>query len=211
MIPFDEALLQYAEQHTSPQTALLQALERETYQKVLMPQMLSGHLQGATLQFISKILQPTYILEIGTFTGYSALCLAEGLKPNGQLHTIDNNDELSEMQKRYFAQSDFASQIYLHTGNAADIIPTLDYPFDLVFIDADKVNYSLYYDLAIGSLKSGGVIIADNVLWSGKVLLPNPDKKTQAIIAFNQKVHADNRVENILLPVRDGMLLIRKK
>ncbi len=209
----DPALDTYIHAHTSPESGVLQALSRETYLKVSMPRMLSGHLQGTFLRMISQMLQPRRILEIGTFTGYSAICLSAGLAPDGILHTIDINEELEDMQRRYFAAAQISHQIQLHVGNALTIIPQLptDLPLDLVFIDADKQNYSHYYDLVIDRLRPGGFIVADNVLWSGKIVAPDPDKTTLALIAFNEKIQQDERVENILLPIRDGLMLARKR
>ena len=172
--------------------------------------MLSGHLQGRLLSFFSKIARPEFILEIGTYTGYSALCLAEGLQENGKLITIDPNEETNHFAKQFFAKSAYATKIELMEAKAQDVIPSLHQKFDLVFIDADKPNYALYFDLVIDKVKSGGLIIADNVLWSGKVLDRNKDTDTQIIHDFNQKIQNDNRVENLLLPVRDGLLLMRK-
>lgn len=205
------AIEQYAALHTLPESAVLQALNRETHLNVLQPRMLSGHLQGTFLQFFSQLLQPLRILEIGTYTGYSAICLARGLPPNGCLHTIDINEELYDMQRRYFAEAGLDTKIVSHIGNAIDIIPTLPDVFDLVFIDADKQNYLNYYHLVLPKVKKGGYILADNVLWSGKVVQPNPDKDTRAIMAFNQAVANDPQVDTMLLPLRDGILIARKK
>lgn len=207
-----EALNAYAERHTSPENPLLQELHRETYAKVLMPRMLSGHLQGRFLSMISKMVAPDKILEIGTYTGYSALCLAEGLQPGGSLHTIDINDELSGMVRRYIDRSEFKDRIHTYWGHALDIIPVFDFQFDIVFIDADKINYSAYYDLVFDKVKKGGWIIADNVLWSGKILQNETemDKDTLALHRFNEKIHADPRVETMLAPIRDGLMIIRK-
>jgi caffeoyl-CoA O-methyltransferase len=209
----DKKLANYSEQHTTAETKLLTELNRDTYANVLAPRMLSGHIQGRLLSLFSKMIQPSSILEIGTYTGYSALCLAEGLKPGGVLHTIDINEELETRIRKFINASPYAENIKLHIGNALEIIPTLDYLFDLVFIDADKENYSAYYDLLIDKLPTGAIIIADNVLWSGKVLdeqqLKN-DTDTQALDAFNRKVNDDQRVENILIPVRDGIMVVRK-
>ncbi len=208
----DEKLSIYTEQHTSPENNLLVDLNRETNAKVLMPRMLSGHLQGRILSMISCMIRPKFILEIGTYTGYSALCLAEGLQENGRLHTIDINEELSTLVNRYIEKASMEDRIITYVGNALDIIPNLDETFDLVFIDADKINYSNYFDLVIGKIRRGGFILADNVLWSGKIL-EAPDKMdidTCAIHVFNNKVMEDPRVENVLLPVRDGLMFIRK-
>lgn len=208
-----EAIENYAKKITDSEPELLKQLNRETYQKILKPRMLSGHLQGRLLSLISKLVAPQCILEIGTFTGYSALCLAEGLTQGGKLHTLDHNEELADFQKKYFDQSPFSQQIIQHTGDAATLIPTIDERFDLVFIDADKKNYGNYYDLVIERVNSGGVIITDNVLWYGKVVEPvkKGDQDTAAILAFNQKLREDPRIENILLPIRDGILISRKK
>jgi caffeoyl-CoA O-methyltransferase len=207
-----EALSIYSESHSEKEPALLQELNRETHLKVMSPRMLSGHLQGRFLSFISKITQPITILEIGTYTGYSALCFAEGLKPEGKLITIDNNEETSRVAKRYFERSAYSKQIELILGDAAKIIPQLDVTLDIVFIDADKRNYAKYFDLVIDKVRKGGLIIADNVLWSGKILMPEKemDPDTKAINEFNKKVNEDGRVTNLLLPVRDGLMLMLK-
>ncbi|MFN5167986.1 MAG: O-methyltransferase [Cyclobacteriaceae bacterium] len=205
-----EALLRYAEQHTSPEPDLLKKINRDTHAQVLMPRMLSGHLQGRLLAMISQMVKPNAILEIGTYTGYSALCLAEGLRPGGRLATIDKNEELEERVRGYFAASPSGNQIEYHIGDARQIIPKLSGPFDLVFIDADKENYSQYFDLVIDHVSDHGWIIADNVLWSGKVVEPRPDKDTRAIMEFNEKVMSDKRVACLLLPVRDGLLIMQK-
>ncbi|MDQ3073103.1 MAG: O-methyltransferase [Bacteroidota bacterium] len=202
---------EYIESHTRRPSELLSALDRETHLKISLPQMLSGHLQGQALRLFSFMIQPKYVLEIGTYTGYSALCMAEGVQDSGKLVTIDINEELEDMVRGYFAKSEQGQKIDFRIGNALDIIPALTYTFDLVFIDADKANYSSYYDLVWEKLRPGGFIIADNVLWSGKVTQPKPDKDTQALMAFNEKVHADERAENVLLPIRDGLMVIRKK
>lgn len=210
----DSHIQQYAENHTKPESPLLQELNRETWVNVLQPRMLSGHLQGRILSMFSCMLKPSAILEIGTYTGYSALCLAEGLQPDGQLHTIDINEELQPMIEKYFEKSGMNKVITLHIGDARSIIPSLNLAFDLVFIDADKENYAAYYDLVIDRMPQGGIIIADNVLWSGKVLDENEiihDEETAALHAFNEKIQADTRVENVLMPVRDGLMVIRKK
>jgi predicted O-methyltransferase YrrM len=209
----DKKLSQYAEQHTTPENELLKSLNRDTHANVLAPRMLSGHLQGRLLSLFSKMIQPKAILEIGTYTGYAALCLAEGLTKDGVLHTIDINEELETRIQKYFNQSAYADQIKLHIGNALDIIPKIQEQFDLVFIDADKENYSNYYDLLIDQLPSGGIIMADNVLWSGKVIDTNAldsDNDTRELDKFNAKVQSDPRVENILIPVRDGIMVARK-
>jgi caffeoyl-CoA O-methyltransferase len=204
----NEDLQRYAEQHTSPESDLLKEINRDTHAHVLMPRMLSGHLQGRVLSMISHLLKPQRVLEIGTYTGYSALCLAEGLSPGGKLITIDINEELEKKVREHFAQ--WQDKIEYKIGNALDIIPTLNEVFDLVFIDADKSNYIKYFDLVIDKIRPGGFVLADNVLWSGKVLNKNPDNDTKSIIAFNQKIQHDSRVENVLLPIRDGIMMIRK-
>jgi caffeoyl-CoA O-methyltransferase len=204
-------LLNYCENFSDSESDLLKELNRQTHLKIGQPRMLSGHLQGRFLSFISKLINPDYILEIGTYTGYSALCLAEGLKKEGKLVTIDPNEETNLFAKGYFEKSAYKQQIELMEGNAQTIIPGLKYVWDLVFIDADKKNYSLYYDLVIENLKQGAVIIADNVLWSGKVLDKEKDTDTELIHAFNEKIKNDIRVENLLLPIRDGLMLVRKK
>jgi caffeoyl-CoA O-methyltransferase len=206
-----QEIINYAEAHTSPESAALKELNRETNAKVLMPRMLSGHLQGRILSMISSMLRPACILEIGTYTGYSAICLAEGLTADGMLHTIDINEELKPMVKKYLAKAGCENKIVLHTGDAVKIIPSMHESFDLVFIDADKKNYAVYFDLVISKVRKGGIIIADNVLWSGKVLenFSNMDADTRAISSFNEKVQRDERVENVLLPVRDGLLVMR--
>ncbi|MDZ4750068.1 MAG: O-methyltransferase [Flavobacteriales bacterium] len=208
-----EEIEQYADLHTKGESALLSELSRETWQKVVMPRMLSGHVQGRFLSMISKLIRPKYILEIGTYTGYSALCLAEGLQEDGRLYTIDINDELQWIQDKYFSQSQRFDAIERIFGNAKDIIPNIDASFDLVFIDADKDNYLNYYHLLIDKLKPGSVILADNVLWSGKVIHPAApsDIETKTLQEFNNYVHKDERVENILLPIRDGLMMLRKK
>lgn len=194
----------------SPEHPILKKLNRDTHAHILMPRMLSGHVQGRILSMISKMIKPKNILEIGTFTGYSALCLAEGLTENGQLTTIDINEELEEMVLKYFDEAGIRDNINYILGNAIDIIPKLDGFFDLVFIDADKHNYQNYYDLVIDKVSSGGFILADNVLWSGKVVDEAKDKDTLNIHSFNEYVQKDQRVENVILPLRDGLLLVRK-
>ena len=210
----DPALLAYCEAHTSEEDALLKKITRETQAKVLMPRMLSGHLQGKMLELFTKMLQPKTILEIGTYTGYSGICLARGLGKDGKLITLDINDELETMVRGFFEESGLAAQIDYRLGNAREIIPTLDGPFDLVFIDADKFYYAEYFDLIIDKVRPGGIILADNVLWSGKILVEKGqkiDKDTQALLDFNQKIQEDPRVENILLPIRDGVMMARKR
>ena len=208
----DPFLNDYAEKYSSEESLVLKELNRDTFSKVLMPRMLSGHIQGRMLSMLSHMIRPKLILEIGTFTGYSALCFAEGLLEGGHLHTIDINDELTPMVKSYIAKAGMEDKITLHNGNASEIIPGLSGSFDLVFIDADKINYSLYYDLVFDKVRQGGFLIADNVLWSGKVLnMESADKDTLAIHQFNEKIKKDTRVEKVLLTVRDGLLIIRKK
>ncbi len=204
-------LQHYVEVHTSEESALLKKINRETHAHVLMSRMLSGQVQGRFLSMISKMIKPKTILEIGTYTGYSAICLAEGLQSGGKLITIDINEELENRARNYFKESEFASQIDYRIGDARKIITSLSETFDLVFIDADKENYSLYFDFVIDKVPSGGIILADNVLWSGKVVDPKPDKDTQAILSFNEKIQHDTRVENLLLPLRDGVMMVRVK
>jgi len=205
-------LEQYAEAHTTPESILLRKLNRETHIKLRMPNMLSGHLQGAFLQMISQLLKPFCILEIGTFTGYSAICLAKGLQPGGILHTIDNNPEMEDFAMPYIREAGMEKSICIHIGEALEIVKGIEGSFDLVFIDADKDNYINYYDLVINKVPQGGLIIADNALWYGKVLDPNAltDKETAGIVAFNEYVMNDTRVENVLLPLRDGLMMMRK-
>ncbi|WOD42362.1 O-methyltransferase [Hwangdonia lutea] len=203
----------YVVKHSEDEPELLQQLNRETYQKILQPRMLSGHYQGRVLSMISKIVHPKNILEIGTYTGYSALCLAEGLQKNGELHTIDLNEELFDFQRRYFDKSDYGNQIFQHLGDALDIIPKLDKTFDLVFIDADKENYSNYFNVIVDKLNTGGIILSDNVLWSGKVLettFKKEDTSTPALIEYNKLLKNDRRVETVVLPIRDGLTISRK-
>jgi len=209
----DEKIEQYALNHSEAESGVLKKLNRETHAKVMQPRMLSGHMQGAFLSMLSKMIQPSAILEIGTYTGYSAICLAQGLLPEGKLHTIDVNEELDKMVRSFIQEANLESKIVCHIGDAMKIIPTLNMQFDIVFIDADKKNYSNYYDLVFDKVKTGGYIIADNVLWSGKVvdLEKNKDADTLLIDAFNKKVHTDNRVEHLLLPLRDGLMIARKK
>lgn len=209
-----EKIDEYVVAHSENEPQLLQQLTRETYQKILQPRMLSGHYQGRVLSMISKLVHPTCILEIGTYTGYSALCLAEGLKENGSLHTIDVNEELVDFQRKYFDLSPYGNQIHQHLGNALEIIPLLKDTFDIVFIDADKENYASYFELIIDKLNPGGIILSDNVLWSGKILetkLKKEDKATPALKAYNKLLKEDKRVETIILPIRDGLTISRKK
>lgn len=209
----DPKLEKYSEDHTSKESEVLHRLNRETHIKALMPRMLSGHLQGQFLGMLSQMIQPKVILEIGTYTGYSAICLAKGLKVDGVIHTIEKNPEHETMAKKYFKEAGIEHQVNYHLGNALEIIPTLNEIFDLVFIDADKDNYLNYYNLVFDKVKPGGYFLVDNVLWSGKVLTKPDSKDIEAlgIIEFNDFIHADDRVENVLLPVRDGLMLIRKK
>lgn len=206
----NDALSAYIEKYTTAEDQLLAALNRETHVKAMMPRMLSGHVQGKFLEFIACMIKPQAILEIGTFTGYSAICLAKGLQANGKLITIDINDELTPMVKKYIAAENMQDKIDVITGNAITIIPTLTNTFDLVFIDADKSNYCNYFDLIIDKVKPGGWILADNVLWSGHVVDEKKDKDTTAIHAFNEKVHTDTRVEQVIVSIRDGITIARK-
>lgn len=208
-----EAIDNYVVKHSQNEPELLQELHRETYQKIIQPRMLSGHFQGRVLSMISKLVQPHCILEIGTYTGYSAICLAEGMKASGELHTIDINEELHDFQRKYFDKSGYGSQIIQHTGNALEIIPKLNKTFDLIFIDADKDNYYNYFNCIIDKLNSGGVLLSDNVLWSGKVIEPlqPDDTDTKVLIAYNTLLKEDPRIETVLLPIRDGLTISRKK
>ncbi len=201
----------YIADHSENEPKVLQELTRETHLKVIQPRMITGHFQGRALSLLSKIINPKHILEIGTYTGYSAICLAEGLQKNGTLHTIDVNEELVAMQRRYFDKSGFGSQIIQHTGDALKIIPDLKETFDLVFIDAEKASYDFYFEVALKKMKPGSVILSDNVLWSGKVVEPlNPkDKATKVLLDYNKKLKEDPRVETVLLPIRDGLTLSR--
>ncbi len=209
----DSVIEQYALEHSEGESALLNELNRQTHIKVIQPRMLSGHLQGRILSLLSQSIRPKTILEIGTYTGYSALCMAEGLQENGQLYTIDNNKEIAPFANKYFNKSSYKNLIKMIVGNALDVIPDLNLKWDLVFIDADKENYSNYFDAIIENVNQGGMIIADNVLWSGKVTKPTSknDVETQALKSFNEKVHSDSRVSNVLMPVRDGMMIMIKK
>lgn len=206
-----DALENYIQNHSEDEPELLQELTRETHLKVIQPRMITGHFQGRVLSMLSKVIYPKNILEIGTYTGYSAICLAEGLQKNGELHTIDPNEELVHMQRTYFDKSGYGKQIIQHTGDALKIIPSFDIKFDLAFIDAEKVNYDKYFEAVIQKIRPGGIILSDNVLWSGKVVEPlNPkDKATKILLEYNQKLKEDPRVETVLLPIRDGLTLSR--
>ena len=206
----DQNIENYAALFSSPEEEVLAKLNRETHLKVVLPQMLSGHIQGNFLKMMSQMLQPKRVLEIGTFTGYSAICFARGMAKDGLLHTIDINEELEPMVRKYFIEAGVENQIKYHIGNALEIIPRLNETFDLVFIDADKINYSNYYDMVFDKVRQGGFIIADNVLWSGKVTQEKHDKDTAALHAYNQKINNDNRVENYLVPIRDGLMVAHK-
>jgi predicted O-methyltransferase YrrM len=208
-----EAIDQYILAHSAKEPELLAKLNRETNQKVLQPRMLSGNYQGRILSIISKIIAPKSILEIGTYTGYSALCLAEGLAANGILHTIDINEELYDFQQKYFQASDYKNQIKQYIGDAQKIIPEIEEKFDLAFIDADKPNYPAYINLIIGKMNPGGVILSDNVLWNGKVTAPvaSDDESTQALLKYNRMLVEDERLETVILPIRDGLTLTRVK
>ena len=213
MINFiDDNILNYSISKSEKESKLLNDLYRETYLKVLNPRMISGHYQGRILSLISKIISPKKILEIGTYTGYSAICLCEGMDKDGILHTIDNNKELVEIQNKYFKKANLTNKIVQHSGDAKNIIPSIDEEFDIVFIDADKESYPEYYDLIINKVRSGGIIIADNILWSGKILekVEKDDQATKSIIEFNNKIIEDDRVKNLILPIRDGLNIIRK-
>ncbi|MFT5250175.1 MAG: caffeoyl-CoA O-methyltransferase [bacterium] len=203
----------YVVTHSQEEPELLQQLSRETWRKVLAPRMLSGHFQGRVLSIISKLINPKNILEIGTYTGYSALCLAEGMQSKGQLHTIDTNEELYDLQRKYFDKSNYGNQIVQYIGNALDIIPSLKETFDLVFIDADKQNYPNYLDIILPKLKTGSVILSDNVLWTGKVIEPlmEGDKDTEALIKYNKMANNHPQLETVLLPIRDGLTISRVK
>lgn len=208
-----ENIDQYASDHSQKEPELLQELFHETWQKALVPRMISGHFQGRVLSMISKLTNPKTILEIGTYTGYSALCLAEGLQKDGILHTIDHNEELYDFQRKYFDRSDYKHQIKQYVGEALDVVAEIQGPFDLVFIDADKSNYSNYFKAIIDKMNPGGVILSDNVLWSGKVTeTPNDkDEDTKALISYNKMMNNDSRIETVLLPIRDGLTLSRVK
>lgn len=208
-----EKLDDYIVDHSQKEPELLQQLSKETWQKVLAPRMLSGHFQGRVLSLISKIVNPKYILEIGTYTGYSALCLAEGIQTKGLLHTIDNNEEIFDLQRKYFDKSIYGNQIIQHIGNALNVIPSLDITFDLVFIDADKKNYPNYLEIILPKLKSGSIILSDNVLWTGKVIEPlqKGDQDTKALLEYNKMINEHSQLETVLLPIRDGLTLTRVK
>ena len=208
----DKKLENYITNHASPETKLLQELNRETHVKILFPRMMSGHLQGKFLEMVSWMIRPKRILEIGTYTGYSALCLASGLAENGLIHTIEINPELEDFIMKYVEKAGLTDRVKLHIGNAIDIIPQLNESYDLVFIDADKENYLNYYNLIFDKVRKGGFILADNALWDGKVIKSEQkmDKETSGIINFNDFVQNDKRVENVLLPFRDGVMVVRK-
>ena len=208
----DSKIFNYSLSKSSEEPKILNDLNRETHLKILNPRMLSGHYQGRILSLVSKIIKPKTVLEIGTYTGYSTICLSEGLDKNGSIHTIDHNEELLVIQNKYFKKAGISEKVKQYTGDATKIIKKLNLDFDLVFIDADKENYPLYFDLIIEKVKPGGVIIADNILWSGKILekVEEEDYATKSIIEFNDKVNNDDRVETIILPIRDGLSLIRK-
>lgn len=206
-------LEKYILEHAEQEDPVLQELERETFLKVLRPRMLSGHLQGKMLELFSQMIQSKRILEIGTYTGYSAICLAKGLQEDGMLHTIEVNDELESMAQKYFEKAGMKDQINQHIGDAKTIIPSLNESFDLVFIDGDKREYSTYFDLVIDKVRTGGILIADNILWDGKVVeeVEAKDEQTKGILAFNEKIKNDPRVSQVILPIRDGLMLILKK
>ena len=209
---FLSAILEsYIEDHSENEPELLKELSRETHLKVIQPRMITGHFQGRVLSMFSKIVNPKNILEIGTYTGYSAICLAEGLQKNGQLHTIDINEELTDFQRKYFDKSGYGTQIIQHTGDALKIIPTLDIKFDLVFIDAEKTEYLKYFETVMQKTSPGSILLTDNVLWSGKVIEPlnEKDKATKILMEYNRKLKEDPRVETVLLPIRDGLTLSR--
>ncbi len=209
----NEKLDEYLINHSEKEPEILSDLNRETNLKVLQPRMISGTYQGRLLSMISKIINPKKILEIGTFTGYSTLCLAEGLDKNGQIHTVDINEELYDLQRKYFKKSSFNNNITQHLGNALEIIPNLDYDFDLIFLDADKINYPKYLDVLIVRLKKGGVLLSDNVLWDGKVLneISQKDKSTKAIVEYNKMLKNRTDMDSVILPIRDGITISIKK
>ena len=206
-------IMTYAINHTQDESNLLKALNKETHQKILQSRMISGHFQGRVLSFISQLIRPETILEIGTYTGYATLCLAEGLTKNGKIHTIEINEELIDFQKKYFDQSKFKNQIFTHIGDAIDIIPKLKLKYDLIFLDADKANYPNYMEMVVPKLKKGGVLVADNVLWSGKVLdyqQKRYDIETKGIKLFSELVKKNSSLQTLLLPIRDGLMMCRK-
>ncbi len=207
-----EAIDNYTVEHTQKEPEILAQLTRETFQKILQPRMLSGHYQGRLLSIISKMVSPSTILELGTYTGYSAICLAEGLKQGGIIQTLDVNEELRSIQNKYFELSGYRNNIQQHLGDALDVIPTLDGKFDLIFMDADKPNYPAYFDLIIDKLNPGGILLTDNVLWSGKVVekVKEDDESTIALLEYNKLVATDERLETIMLPIRDGLSLSRR-
>jgi len=209
----EKELDKYIREHSTPEDKVLEELYRQTHLYVVNPNMASGHIQGKFLEMLSYMVHPSRILEIGTYTGYSAICLARGLQSGGQLHTIEINDELNEMSTHYFALAGVADRVTLHTGRAQDVIPEMKYIFDLVFIDGDKREYCEYYDLVFEKVRKGGFIIADNVLWGGKVESGEAlkDPQTKGVVMFNEMVRKDPRVEKIVLPLRDGLMIIRKK
>ena len=206
-------IMTYAINHTQDESNLLKALNKETHQKILQSRMISGHFQGRVLSFISQLIRPETILEIGTYTGYATLCLAEGLTKNGKIHTIEINEELIDFQKKYFNQSKFKNQIFTHIGDAIDIIPKLKLKYDLIFLDADKANYPNYMEMVVPKLKKGGVLVADNVLWNGKVLdyqQKRDDIETKGIKLFSELVKKNSSLQTLLLPIRDGLMMCRK-
>lgn len=209
----EKELDKYIREHSTPEDKVLEELYRQTNLYVVNPNMVSGHIQGKFLEMLSYMISPVSVLEIGTYTGYSAICLARGLKSGGQLHTIEINDELNGMSTRYFALAGVADRVTLHTGRAQDVIPKLDHTFDLVFIDGDKREYCEYYDIVFDKVRTGGFIIADNVLWGGRIEGEEAmkDPQTRGLVLFNEKVRNDHRVEKIVLPLRDGLMIIRKK
>jgi len=210
-MPQTDPTLAYCFSHSSPLSGILHDLERETHLRTLGPQMLSGEYQGQLLRFLSLMLRPKRVLEIGTFTGYTAICMAEGLAEGGVLHTIEANDELGWLIQKYIQQAGMAQKIVLHLGDAAAVMPTLDEVFDLVFLDAGKLDYPAHYEMALAKMRSGGFLLADNVLWDGKVASGNErDETARALRAFNDFVQQDERVENLLLPFRDGLMVVRK-
>lgn len=208
----DEKLDNYIVQHTEIEPPHLAELNRKTWIEILNPRMIAGHFQGRVLSMLSQMIQPQKILEIGTFTGYSAICWGEGLAEGGEIHTIDINEELETIAQSYVGKAGMKEQVKFHIGDAIELIPTLDYQWDIVFLDADKANYSNYYHLVFENVRKGGYIIADNVLWNGKVIDPKTweEVDTKAILAFNEMVQNDDRVQNVLLPIRDGLMVIRK-